>query len=166
MNGSRWAVRATVIGIGLVLSGASAQEPAEPPPARQDSGPRAESEATHELFLVSLHVKKTKADGSSWDLAGGKPDLRIILTNERSGKTFISHVAKDTYAVEFALKERVLDVAEGDILGILVLDEDVIDHDIVGVSTQALTPGILAKKELDLSFGRVEQLRLEFRPRK
>ncbi len=53
-----------------------------------------------------------------------------------------------------------------DILGILVFDEDVIDHDIVGVSTKALTSGILAKKELDLSFGRVEQLRLGFRPRK
>jgi len=36
----------------------------------------------------------------------------------------------------------------------------------VGVSKKALTAGILAKKELDLSFGRVEQLRLEFRPRK
>ena len=54
MNCSRWAVRATVIGIGLVLQGASAQEPAEPPSARQESGLRAESDATHELFLVSL----------------------------------------------------------------------------------------------------------------
>ena len=166
MNCDRWAVRATVIGIGMVLSGASAPGPAEPPPARQDSGLRAEGEATHELFLVALKVKETKADGSSWDVAGGKPDLRIILTNERSGKTFLSHVAKDTYSVAFDLKERVLDVAEGDILGILVLDEDVIDHDVVGVSKKALTAGILAKKELDLSFGRVEQLRLEFRPRK
>jgi hypothetical protein len=166
MNCSRWAVRATVLGIGLVLSGASASEPAEPPPARQESGLRAESDATHELFLVSLNVKKTKADGSSWDVAGGKPDLKILLTNERSGKTFISHVAKDTDSIEFDLKERVLDVAEGDLLGILVLDEDLIDHDIVGVSTTALTPGILAKQELDLSFGRVEQLRLDFRPRK
>jgi hypothetical protein len=167
----RWAdvaLRATVvgIGIGLVLSGASATEPAEPPPTRQESTLRPESDATHELFLVSLKVKQTKADGSSWDPAGGKPDLRIILTNERSGKTFISTVAKDTYSVKFDLKERVLDVAEGDILGVVVFDEDLIDHDIVGVSTKALTAGILAKKELDLSFGRVEQLHLEIHPRK
>jgi hypothetical protein len=165
----RWAdvaLGATVIGVGLVLSGASAPAPAGPPPAQQESGLRAESDATHELFLVSLTVKETKADGSSWDPFGGKPDLRVIISNERSGKTFVSDVAKDTFSVTFALKNRVLDVAEGDILGILVLDEDMVDHDIVGISTKALTAGILAKKELDLTFGRVEHLRLEFRPRK
>jgi len=159
-------LRATVIGIALVLSGASASEPAEPRAARQESGPRAESDARHELFLVSLKVKETKAGGSSGDPAGGKPDLRIILTNERSGKTFISNVVKDTDSVKFDLKDRVLDVAEGDILGILVFDEDLIDHDIMGLSTMSLTSGILAKTELDLSFGRVDQLRVEFRPRK
>jgi len=147
---NRWAVLtlgATLVGIGLTSRNLRAGE-----------------DSTHDVFLVSIKVQETKANGSSWDPAGGKPDLRIVMSNERSGKTFLSDVAKDTFSVEFHLKGPVLDVADGDILDILVIDEDLTDHDIVGLSRKAITTGLLAKKQLDLSFGRVEQLRLEFRP--
>ena len=127
---------------------------------------RAGEDSTHDVFLVSIKVRETKANGSSWDPAGGKPDLRVIISNERSGKTFVSTLAKDTTAVQFELKAPVLDVSDGDILDVLVYDEDLADHDIVGISRKAITTGILAKKELDLSFGQVEQLRMELQPRK
>jgi hypothetical protein len=167
MNRHRWAVltlSATVLGVGLVSSGVPAQGPAKPSPDGQLAYLRSE-DATYDAFLVSLEVEETKANGSAWDPAGGKPDLRVIISNERSGKTFISEVAKDTYSVNFNLKAPILDVAEGDILEILVYDEDLVDHDIVGLSRKALTSGLLATKELDLSFGRVKDLHLEFRPR-
>src|ERR1700750_155032 len=88
---------------------------------------RAEDEAGYDVCHVSLQVQETKANGSAWDVGGGKPDLMILVSNERSGKTFISKVAKDTYAVEFDPKTRILDVEDGDILDFLVLDEDLIE---------------------------------------
>ena len=54
---------------------------------------------------------------------------------------------------------------DGDILDILVYDEDLTDHDVIGMSRKVITTGLLAKKQLDLSFGQVEQLRLELQPR-
>jgi len=126
---------------------------------------RAGDDSTHDVYLVSIKVHETKANGSSWDPAKGLPDLRVIMINERSGKVFLSPVVKDAYSFVFELKAPALDVADGDILEILVLDEDLVDHDIIGVSRKAITTGLLAQKEVDLSFGRVEQLRLELRPR-
>jgi len=127
---------------------------------------RAQAESTHDVYLVSVKVAETKANGSAWDPSGGKPDLRVVISNERSGKTYLTPVAKDTTFVKFDLKDPVVGVADGDILDILVYDEDLIDHDIVGISRKAITTGILEKKVLDMTFSRVEQLRLEFRPRK
>jgi hypothetical protein len=169
MNRSRlviFTLGATLLGIGLLQSSVSAQKqkPVKPSPVGQVAYLRAAGDVTYDLFLVSVKVRETKANGHSWDPAGGKPDLRVIISNERSGKTFLSNVAKDTFSVDFALKDSILDVAEGDILDILVYDEDLADHDIVGISRKALTSGILASQQLDLSFGQVEQLRLEFRP--
>jgi hypothetical protein len=169
MNRSRQIIltlAATVLGIWLVSSGASAQKPVKPSPVGPLAYLRAGDDSTYDAFLVSIKVRETKANGSSWDPAGGKPDLRVIISNERSGKTFISDVAKDTLSVNFDLKGPILDVAEGDILDFLVYDEDLADHDIVGLSKKAITSGILAKQQLDMSFGQVEQLRLEFRPEK
>ena len=45
-------------------------------------------------------------------MGGGKPYLRIIISNERSGKTFISGVDKDTYSVDFDPAVRILDDPE------------------------------------------------------
>lgn len=123
---NRWAVLTILLGLA---SGASAQEP-----------PRAKY-GTHDVFLVLVQVKPTKIGKISWDPADGKPDLRVIISNEGSGKTFISDVAKDTYFVKFDLKDPILEVAEGDILEILVFDEDLTDHDMAGLSRKSLTPG-------------------------
>jgi hypothetical protein len=166
---NRWAVLTlgvTVLGIGLLLSRASARGPLELSPTALPATLGTADDTVYEVYLASIEVHETKADGSAWDVGGGKPDLRIIMSNERSGKTFVSELAKDTYAVKFEPKVRVLDVVEGDILDNLVFDEDLLDHDLVGLSRKALTAGILGKKELDLSFGRVKQLRLEFQPKK
>lgn len=126
---------------------------------------RAGDDAGYAVCLASLQVEKTKASGSAWDVGGGLPDLMVLVSNERSGKTFISKVKKDTDVVTYD-KAPILEVSEGDILDFLVLDEDLIDSDIVGISRIAITTELLAKKQLDLSFGRVTQLRIEFRPYK
>ena len=146
----RWAVLTLgAITLGMVLT---------------PHGLRAQSDAKYDVSLVSLQVEETKANGSAWDVGGGKPDLMLIVSNERSGKTVITKVAKDSYSVAFDPKARALEVEDGDILDILVLDEDILDSDIVGISRKAITGGVLANKELDLSFGRVRQLRLAFGP--
>ena len=120
---------------------------------------------TYDVFLVSIQVQPKKVNGSSWDPAEGKPDIRVIISNERSGKPSLSVVAKDTLSVTFDHKMPVLEVTDGDILDILVYDEDLADHDVIGMSRKVITTGLLAKKQLDLSFGQVEQLHLELQPR-
>jgi hypothetical protein len=49
-------------------------------------------------------------------------------------------------------------------LDFLVLDDDILDSDIVGVSREAITSEVPAKKEPDLTFDSVKHLRVEFGP--
>src|SRR4051812_48002618 len=119
----RWAFLAlstTVLGIGLSPSGASARAPSGSPHAGRSLALLAAADVTYDVYLVSIRVRESKANGDSWDPAGGKPDLKIILTNERTGQTSTSEVAKDTYAVKFESSLPVLQVTEGDILRIRV----------------------------------------------
>ena len=90
----------------------------------------------------------------------------VRVSNERSGKTFISKVAKDTDSVAIDPAVRILEVDGGDILDFLVPDKDVLASDIVGISRKAITTELIARKPSDLSFGRVKQLRIAFLPHK
>src|SRR6476469_5983507 len=106
MTCCRWVVLTLckiVLGVGLVSSGASAQEAGKTPP-----GIRSVGAPTYYVFPVAIQVQPKKANGSSWDPAEGKPDIRVIISNERSGKTFLSVVAKDTLSVTFDHKTPVL----------------------------------------------------------
>jgi hypothetical protein len=167
MNCYQWAVltlSATIVGVGLRPSRASAQEPVEPPRADQPPTLQAKEPERVNVFLQSLRVRKTKVDGTSWDVGEARPDLQVILTNQRSGKTFTGPVSEDTFAVKFELDRPALEVAEGDVLVVRVIDDDVADDDVVGEAKTAITAELLAKRQVDLSFGQVEELRLEFRP--
>jgi len=166
MNFSRWTILtpiAACFGLGLWLSGVSAQEPTVPRTAEQPTTVQA-GQRTASLLLRSVQIRRTKADGSAWDVDEGAPDPQVTIKNRRSGRSLTTKVAKDVFAATFPADIEALEVSPGDILEIRVVDDDAAVDDVAGEAEKAITAEMLAKPQLDLSFGQVERLRFDVRP--
>jgi hypothetical protein len=167
MTLSRWTILtliAACFGFGLWQSGVSAQEPTVPPTAEQPPTVQP-AQRTASLLLRSVQIQRTKADGSAWDVDEGAPDPQVTIKNRRSGRTLTTQAAQDTFSATFPAGIEALEVSPGDVLEIRVVDDDAAVDDVAGESEKAITAEMLAKPQLDLSFGQVERLRFDVQPR-
>lgn len=79
-------------------------------------------------------VNTTKSDENFWDIAGGRPDIRItvsLMRNQVEVKKFKSKVYKNIYQVNEIIQTN-LQVQEGDTLEITVEDIDLKNDDLIG----------------------------------
>ena len=139
---------ALVLGVGAAVYGPSICR-------AQDAAP-----AVMDLILRKVAVETTKANGDSWDPFGGKPDLRVTL---RCGtRRYRSPVKLDTFAHDF--KAKALRVRAGDIVEIMVHDQDaVVDDEIGRIKVMITAEQIAAGRATWKAFGRVKELNVELR---
>ena len=98
-------------------------------------------------------VNTTKSDNKLWDIAGGKPDIRIIVSlmrNQEEVKKFKSKVYKNIYQVNEIIQTN-LQVQEGDTLEITVIDVDLKNDDLIGKLSYQI-------ESKDLSLGNIISL--------
>ncbi len=104
------------------------------------------------LVVGGVKVRTTKADGrSSWDSGGGAPDIKISVerTSEPRGERHITASRKDCFEATF--NRRALGVDVGDVIEILVLDEDLTRDDEIGKTSCKVTATMLKSGEIKFS---------------
>jgi hypothetical protein len=113
-----------------------------------------------DLVLRKVAVETAKSNGESWDPLGGKPDLRVTL--ESGAKRFKSMVRSDAFTHDF--KVKALRVRPGDIVEIVVRDQDAaVDDEIGRIKVTITAEQIHTGRAVWASFGRVKQLNVEFK---
>jgi hypothetical protein len=127
-------------------------------PATTPAEPRAEAV----LFVGSVEVMPTKADGRAWDMGlSGLPDPSVTLINRTSKSRRQTHKVPDTLTAEF--NARMATVREGDELYVRVEDIDLQVDDFIGEQRFTVTREMIDKGEWELEFGQVKRLTLRFR---
>jgi hypothetical protein len=119
-------------------------------------------EGAMRVVLTTVKVAETKADGSSWDVNGGKPDIFVSMKNlsDKTQKEVVTDVKNDTYEATF--NSKMVLVAAGHRLRILVEDKDLAANDLIGKTELEVTPEMLKKGKVTISFGQVKELTMEF----
>jgi hypothetical protein len=122
-------------------------------------------EADYTVIIKKVEVKTTNANGNSWDVNDGKPDLAVIVrnTSDKESKTFQTKEKTDTFSAEFneptAIKFR-----QGHILEFQVVDRDVAVNDEIGKFKLEMTEKELKEgKQRREGFGQVIYLELELK---
>jgi hypothetical protein len=121
------------------------------------------NEGAMRVVLRHVKVAETKADGSSWDVNGGKPDIIVTMKNltDTAQKAVVTDEKTDTF--EAAYESGMVLVAEGQRLQIQVDDKDVAGNDLIGKTEFDVTADMLKKGKLTISFAQVKELTMEFR---
>ena len=137
-----------MLGVGAAVHGSSVSRGQQAAPAVVD------------LILRKVAVETTKANGDSWDPFGGKPDLRVtILCGTRR---YRSPVKLDTFVHDF--KAKALRVRPGDIVEIVVDDQDAfIDDEIGRIKVTITAEQIAAGRATWKAFGRVKELNVDLK---
>ncbi|MGE3817887.1 MAG: hypothetical protein AB7I30_00480 [Isosphaeraceae bacterium] len=117
---------------------------------------------TATLKIKSVKVRATKPGGASWDVGGGAPDLRVSIQKKsrHAGEKFISQVKPDTFEATYEVET--LRVEDGDTIEVLVVDEDAVNHDLVGKVSKKITGEMIRAGEAEWSFGEVLSMRIAF----
>lgn len=115
------------------------------------------------VIVKSVQVQPTKADGKKWDAPPCElPDLKVRIRNRTTGQVYQSPVKQDCLKATF--DAPAIYVSQGDDLEISVLDNDLQFDDLVGRYATKVTAEMLKAQDIDLSFGQVLSLHLEFQP--
>ena len=117
------------------------------------------------LVIGGVRVRTTKADGkSSWDSGGGAPDIKISVerTSEPKGERHVTAPRRDCFEADF--NRRALGVDVGDVIEILVLDEDLTRDDEIGKTSREVTATMLKSGVITLAFDQVDELILRLEP--
>lgn len=115
------------------------------------------------VVLGSVKVKATKANGDSWDINDGKPDIVVRLKNlsDKSIKDFASEDKEDTLVANYNVATIL--VIEGQEVQIEVVDKDVAVEDTIGKKRLKVTGEMIQKGSTNLSFEQVDSLTLQFK---
>lgn len=132
--------------------------PSSNTPRNQQRPPATHQTAT--LVVGTVKVKPTKENGNHWDALHGHPDPRVMVVNRTRKSQYRTAMASNT--LEAAFDARAVSVREGDEVYLRVDDVDVEIDDKIGEHTLRVTPEMLTKGELTLSFGQVKSLTLRF----
>jgi hypothetical protein len=163
MRAVKWtALGALMVGIALAWSAAVwAQER-----QREGDQPRTDPQKkSYAVFLSKIKVHATNDEGKSWDPNDGKPDIVVRIRNlsDETVKTFESPQKSDTLEALFDLEAS--RAMEGHELWFEVVDKDIDRDDLIGRATVKVTAEMLRQQKVDLKFGHVEALSIEFRER-
>ena len=124
---------------------------------------RADDEYT--FHIKGCKVKEAKANGDSWDPAGGKPDLVVQLRNisRPDSKKYQTKEAADVFENTFNV-ETAFRFKPGEEIEIQVLDKDVAGDDVIGKFTQKMTEAMCKSGVWKLeNFGQVIYLELHIK---
>jgi hypothetical protein len=116
------------------------------------------------VVIKKVQVEQTKADGASWDVNDGKPDLAVIVRNlDQKGDEFTSKQHDDTFAADINqpsdLKFRV-----GQTIEFEVVDKDVAVNDTIGKVSKKMDANVLKEGLMKFEkFNRVILLEVEFK---
>lgn len=113
------------------------------------------------MFVKSITVSETRADGKKWDMTG-KPDIQIEIQNLTSGQKFVTETHNDT--VTALINTQVFRVTKNDNLQITVYDVDTPGNDIIGKLNQSITEEMLSQKINTWNFDQVTSFEVEFQP--
>ena len=113
-----------------------------------------------ELGFTGKAPRWAIAYGDSWDPFGGKPDLRVtILCGTRR---YRSPVKLDTFVHDF--KAKAMRVRPGDIVEIVVDDQDPIGDDEIGrIKVTITAEQVAAGRATWKAFGRVKELNVDLK---
>ncbi|MGF1580151.1 MAG: hypothetical protein ACFCD0_12380 [Gemmataceae bacterium] len=116
------------------------------------------------LVVQSVEVLKKNKQGGNWDsITSDKPDLYVTFHNLSSGQTAQTPTSRNTFLAMFQ-KGDMIRVQQGDTVQIGVYDYDRTNFpDKVGETKFRLTKALWERKGHDLSFGRVQSLKLRVR---
>ena len=114
------------------------------------------------LIVGTIKVRSTKANGKAWDIAGGAPDLQVIVerTSKPKGEQHTTAVKQNVF--EAAFNRKTMGVHEGDTIKIRVIDEDVGIDDEVGEVSRKISADDIKSKEVKIAFDQVDELILKF----
>lgn len=162
----RTAVVTAVIGaVGAILAASLAlvSSYVNPPPAAAVSLPAERDRGTSYTVVVeSVRLEANKALGLSWDL-DSPPDPTVLVVNTMTERRATVGPVRDVF--QATPNKDTIPVQAGDILEFTVYDADTVSgKDIAGRFTLVVTHDHLAHAETAWSFGRVEELRVRFRP--
>lgn len=113
------------------------------------------------MFIKSITVAETRADGKKWDMTG-KPDLQIEIENLTSGQKLVTDTQKDTFTA--VMNTQVFRVTKSDNLQITVYDADTPGNDVIGKLNQSITQDMLSQKTNTWNFDQVTAFEVEFQP--
>ena len=111
-------------------------------------------------IVDSVRISQRKDNGDKWDSGDGSPDIKV-MTATCTYDIEDTSIAHDTYEATF--NERTTRVIEGDLLIIVVDDEDFLDNDTVESGMLFITRDLLTRGYARLSSGKIENLALRFR---
>src|SRR5262249_22772767 len=118
-----------LVALGLILGGAVSRA--------DDPGP------DYLVVVKRAEVLKTKADGKSWDVNDGKPDLAVIVRNlDVKDSKYETKVREDTFAAEFN-ELTTLKVRKGQTVEFEVVDKDLAVDDSAGKVKRKMTAKML-----------------------
>ena len=109
------------------------------------------------IVVKRVEVKKTKADGSAWDIMDGAPDLFVRVSNVsvKGSKSFDTEVKDDTYTAEFNTPTNIKFVP-GQTVRFEVIDKDIAANDEVGKADVELSEKVIKDGTVRISnFGQV-----------
>jgi hypothetical protein len=113
-----------------------------------------------DLVLRRVSVETTKSNGESWDSFGGRPDLRVGMVC--GARRYKSPVKSDAYTHDF--KAKSLRVRPGDIVEIVVRDQDAaVDDEIGRIRVTITAEQIHAGAAVWTAFGRVKELNVDLK---
>lgn len=122
-----------------------------------------DSSTQYTLTIKKVDVKKTKADGSAWDIMDGAPDLFVRVSNDsvKDSKAFDTKVHDDIYTTDFNTPTSVR-FNPGQTLFFEVYDKDIAANDLVGKVTCEMTEKVIKQGKIRLeNFGQVIYLDIE-----
>src|SRR4051794_34339224 len=123
----------------------------------------ADDDEAYTVVIKKVSVKKTKADGSSWDINDGKPDLAVKVRNasDSKAKAYTTKTKDDVFEAEFNEPTNIK-FRKGQTLEFEVLDIDVAVNDLIGKTSKEMTEAMLKKGKLTFeNFGQVIRLEVE-----
>jgi hypothetical protein len=111
------------------------------------------------LDIRSIRVANTVSGGGAWD-RGSDADVR--LTIKLDSTTYSARKTDDKNSVTYDQKAG--EVSVGDQIEIDVNDADLYYNDLIGKATHKITAEDLQNGSVNLKFGSVESLQLDFKP--
>ena len=122
-------------------------------------------DAQYTIVVHRVQVKTTKADGATWDINNGKPDLAVIVRNVDEKDVTGGRTKTKEEVFEATFDETLTTkVRAGQTLEIEVVDVDVAVNDTIGKIRKEITPEVLAKKKLKFeNFEQVISLEIELK---